>query len=195
MKHKLVFLAALLGLLAALGAAWFYSRREPPQSPVFEPAANPYARGVYANGIVESEQPAGANLNLYPDVSGAVTRVFVRDGDPVRAGEPLDALALADANYRQVVLRAFSQVADSLRALAGDAQAVDARADAMAASRTTLRLVQAGLDSGVGSGLQVLAADLQYRQARIAWLQAVAQRLQDTVAFYVALGGGWSDAY
>ncbi len=106
-----------------------------------------------------------------------------------------DALALADANYRQVVLRAFSQVADSLRALAGDAQAVDARADAMAASRTTLRLVQAGLDSGVGSGLQVLAADLQYRQARIAWLQAVAQRLQDTVAFYVALGGGWSDAY
>ncbi|KAF1061910.1 RND transporter [Burkholderia gladioli] len=105
-----------------------------------------------------------------------------------------DALALADANYRQVVLKAFSQVADSLRALAGDAQAVDARADAMTASRTTLRLAQVGLDSGVGSDLQVLAADLQYRQARLAWLQAVAQRLQDTVAFYVALGGGWTDA-
>ncbi len=64
----------------------------------------------------------------------------------------------------------------------------------MTASRTTLRLAQVGLDSGVGSDLQVLAADLQYRQARLAWLQAVAQRLQDTVAFYVALGGGWTDA-
>ncbi|MGF6633205.1 hypothetical protein OKW39_000356 [Paraburkholderia sp. MM6662-R1] len=27
--------------------------------------------------------------------------------------------------------------------------------------------------------------------ARIAWLQGVAQRLQDTVALYAALGGGW----
>ena len=33
-------------------------------------------------------------------------------------------------------------------------------------------------------------ADGQYHQARIAWLQAIAQRLQDTVALYAALGGG-----
>ncbi|WP_334011965.1 hypothetical protein [Burkholderia cepacia] len=41
--------------------------------------------------------------------------------------------------------------------------------------------------------VQLLIADVQYHQARLAWLQAVAQRLQDTVAFYVALGGGWGD--
>ncbi|RQT94037.1 ATP-binding cassette domain-containing protein [Burkholderia cepacia] len=41
--------------------------------------------------------------------------------------------------------------------------------------------------------VQLLVADVQYHQARLAWLQAVAQRLQDTVAFYVALGGGWGD--
>lgn len=47
---------------------------------------------------------------------------------------------------------------------------------------------------GVISGyVQLLVADVQYHQARLAWLQAVAQRLQDTVAFYVALGGGWGD--
>ncbi len=31
----------------------------------------------------------------------------------------------------------------------------------------------------------------QYHQADIAYLQDVAQRLQDTVALYAALGGGW----
>lgn len=145
MKHKLVFLAALLGLLAALGAAWFYSRREPPQSPVFEPAANPYARGVYANGIVESEQPAGANLNLYPDVSGAVTRVFVRDGDPVRAGEPL--LTIDDSVQRATVAQLAAQ-ADAAQALLAELKAqprpeVLALAAAQAAAaRASLKLSQ-----------------------------------------------------
>ncbi len=36
-------------------------------------------------------------------------------------------------------------------------------------------------------------ADVQYHQARLAWLQAVAQRRQDTVAFHAALGGGRGD--
>ncbi|MGZ0007778.1 HlyD family secretion protein [Burkholderia gladioli] len=145
MKHKLVFLAALLGLLAALGAAWFYGRREPPQSPVFEPAANPYARGVYANGIVESEQPAGANLNLYPDVSGAVTRVFVRDGDPVRAGEPL--LTIDDSVQRATVAQLAAQ-ADAAQALLAELKAqprpeVLALAAAQAAAaRASLKLSQ-----------------------------------------------------
>ncbi|MDN7894151.1 ATP-binding cassette domain-containing protein [Burkholderia cepacia] len=34
--------------------------------------------------------------------------------------------------------------------------------------------------------VQLLVTDVQYHQARPAWLQ-------DTVAFYVALGGGWGD--
>jgi len=37
----------------------------------------------------------------------------------------------------------------------------------------------------------VLVADAQFLQAKISYVQAVAQRLQDSVALYVALGGGW----
>jgi outer membrane protein TolC len=37
----------------------------------------------------------------------------------------------------------------------------------------------------------VLTADVQFHQATIGWLQALAQRHQDTVALFVALGGGW----
>ena len=42
--------------------------------------------------------------------------------------------------------------------------------------------------------LQVLVAFDQYHQARIGYIQARAQRLQDTVALFVALGGGWWDS-
>jgi hypothetical protein len=39
--------------------------------------------------------------------------------------------------------------------------------------------------------LDVLIADEQYHQASTNDLQATAGRYQDTVALYVALGGGW----
>jgi outer membrane protein TolC len=40
----------------------------------------------------------------------------------------------------------------------------------------------------------VWAADVQFHEATIGYLQAVAQRYQDTVALFVALGGGWWNA-
>jgi outer membrane protein TolC len=39
--------------------------------------------------------------------------------------------------------------------------------------------------------VDVWAADVQFHEATIGYLQAVAQRHQDTVALFVALGGGW----
>jgi len=41
--------------------------------------------------------------------------------------------------------------------------------------------------------LQVMVTDLQYRQAKIGYLQAEAQQLQDTTALFVSLGGGWTN--
>ncbi len=42
--------------------------------------------------------------------------------------------------------------------------------------------------------LQVLLADTQALQSQLGYIQAKTQRLQDTVALYVALGGGWWNA-
>jgi outer membrane protein TolC len=92
------------------------------------------------------------------------------------------------------VLAAFEQVADSLRALEHDAEALEAQSRAVQASQEALRLMQVSYQSGVATYLQVLTADEQFHQARIGYLQAQAQRLQDTVALYVALGGGWWNA-
>ena len=97
------------------------------------------------------------------------------------------ALAL----YRQAVLAAFAQVADTLTALEHDVQA---QQEAMHAAGESLALVQANYRAGVAGYLDVLNADLQYHQARVGFVQSLAQRYQDTVALYLALGGGWWNA-
>ncbi|MEI6002837.1 efflux transporter outer membrane subunit [Paraburkholderia bengalensis] len=102
----------------------------------------------------------------------------------------IDAYAESQAGYRQVVLAAFAQVADALRALEHDAQTVEAQTRAVQSAADALRLIKASYRAGTVGYLQILIADGQYHQARIAWLQATAQRLQDTVALYAALGGG-----
>ncbi|WP_063534224.1 efflux transporter outer membrane subunit [Burkholderia sp. MSMB1589WGS] len=106
----------------------------------------------------------------------------------------IDAFDESSAAYRQTVLSAFAQVADTLRALDHDAAALDAQSRATDAAREALRLVTIEFETGAAGYLQVLVADQQYRQARLAWVQASAQRLQDTVALYAALGGGWGDS-
>jgi len=98
------------------------------------------------------------------------------------------------ANYRQTVLSGLAQVADTLRALEHDAESLQAQSGALDASEQALRLVQANYEAGVTDYLQVLITDDQYLRAKLGHLQARAQRLQDTVAFFVALGGGWREA-
>ncbi len=95
------------------------------------------------------------------------------------------------ANYRQTVLSAFAQVADTLRALEHDAETLQSQSQALKAAEEALQLIQANYQAGIANYLQVLIANGQYHQAKIVYLQAVAQRFQDTVALFVALGGGW----
>jgi len=93
--------------------------------------------------------------------------------------------------YRQTVLAAFEQVADVLRGLDHDASILLADDKALSSATEALHLVQVNYDSGVANYLDLLIADIQYRQAKIADLQAIAVRYQDTVALFAALGGGW----
>lgn len=103
----------------------------------------------------------------------------------------VDAYQVALENYRSTVLAAFAQVADVLKALQHDAEALQANDEARRDAAQALALVQANYAAGLAGYVDVLVADTQYRQADIAYVQALAQRYQDTVALYVALGGGW----
>jgi len=95
------------------------------------------------------------------------------------------------AQYRQTVLQAFKNVADTLRALENDALSLQAQEQAEFAARGTLRITEKQYKLGGVSYLQLLNAQRQYQTARINRIQAQALRYNDTAALFLALGGGW----
>ncbi|MGH8294087.1 MAG: efflux transporter outer membrane subunit [Steroidobacteraceae bacterium] len=94
------------------------------------------------------------------------------------------------ANYQSTVLQAFRNVADVLRALQHDSAFLDAQARALHAAHAALALVRIEYRAGEVDYLSLLTSETQYQKASIAFVAAEAQRLADTAALYVALGGG-----
>lgn len=98
------------------------------------------------------------------------------------------------ANYQGTVLGAFREVADVLRALEHDAVALDAEARALQSAQRAFELVRTQYQAGAVDYLNLLTSETQFQNARIAFVQAEAQRYADTAALYLVLGGGPWDA-
>jgi HlyD family secretion protein len=107
MRNKILFTLAAIGVLGACLAAYLSGVTQPPLPPAFNPATNPYPTGIYAEGIVESDQPSGANINVYPEVSGTVKQIPVAEGQVVRQGTVL--LVIDDSIQRATVQQLHSQ--------------------------------------------------------------------------------------
>jgi HlyD family secretion protein len=105
--NKIIFGLAIIGILAGLVAAYIFGMARKAQPPVFQPVGNPYASAIYANGIVESDLPSGENINIFPEVSGPVTRVLVSEGQQVKAGTLL--FTIDDSVQRATTLELKSQ--------------------------------------------------------------------------------------
>jgi HlyD family secretion protein len=89
MKNKILVGLAILGITLGVWTAYHMKPDRKPQPPAFTPTSNPYEKGIYANGIVESFQGGGENINIYPEVSGTVSKVLVSEGGQVKAGDTL----------------------------------------------------------------------------------------------------------
>jgi HlyD family secretion protein len=109
MRSRPIFVISGLGAALAVASAIIFSQEPKAQPPAFSPAANPYAKGIYANGIVESEQPQGENVTIYPEVAGPVTRVLVAEGAQVGKGDVL--LTIDDSVQRATAEQQKSQLA------------------------------------------------------------------------------------
>lgn len=94
-------------------------------------------------------------------------------------------------NYKETVLAAFEQVADSLQALEHDANLVILQGYLLETAQKSLSLQQASYAYGKTDVLQLISAQRTYQQARLGFITAKAQRLQDTANLLLALGGGW----
>jgi NodT family efflux transporter outer membrane factor (OMF) lipoprotein len=101
------------------------------------------------------------------------------------------AYTQAAEQYRSTVLTALQSVADTLTALEQDAAGLNAAATAADAAKVTLDLAQRQWQDGYAGYLALLSAEQAYQQARIALIQAQANRFADSAALFQALGGGW----
>ncbi len=95
------------------------------------------------------------------------------------------------AQYRSTVIKACQNVADTLRALQADADALVAQAAAERAAFASLDLARRQYQLGAIDYLTLLNAQKTWQQARISRVQAEASRYADTAALFQALGGGW----
>jgi NodT family efflux transporter outer membrane factor (OMF) lipoprotein len=90
--------------------------------------------------------------------------------------------------YKQTVLAAFQNVADTLAALENDAQTLDATGRAANASRGAFDDTAARVRLGAVPPSASRASELQYRNARLDEIRATGARLADTARLYQAMG-------
>jgi NodT family efflux transporter outer membrane factor (OMF) lipoprotein len=95
------------------------------------------------------------------------------------------------AAYTEVVLTAFGQVADNLRALDNDAERVAAFARSLRIAKDSLQLQRLSYAAGRTTVLQLIDAERTYSQARLGFASAEMNQLEDAANLFVALGGGW----
>jgi NodT family efflux transporter outer membrane factor (OMF) lipoprotein len=148
------------------------------------------------SGLIGTEALAAGNL------FGAGTQAWNAGGtllQPLFHGGELTArrrAAIADfdraaAQYRETVLEAMQDVADTLRALEADARNLRAQAASESAAADSLEITKKQYQAGGVSYVTLLVAQRQYQEARQSRVQAEAARYADSAALFQALGGGW----
>ena len=143
MRNKILFALVIAGAMGAAFSAYVYAVPSKPLPPAFDPAADPFAHGVFANGIVESDQSSGANTNIYPEVTGVVRAIHVSEGQRVTAGTPL--VSLDDSVQRATTEQQKAQ-ADAARAVLDELRA-QPRKENLAIARAQVDVATASLKS------------------------------------------------
>ncbi len=141
MKNRLLFGLAIVGLILGVATAFVSGRTKKNPPATFTPASNPYLKGIFANGIVESYQENGANINIYPEVPGVVTRILISEQQSVARGTPL--LSIEDSVQRATVEQQKAQL-EAARALLAELKA-QPRPENLAVARSQLQAAAAAL--------------------------------------------------
>lgn len=100
-------------------------------------------------------------------------------------------LAQAGADYRNVVITAFQNVADTLHAIQSDADFLKAAARSEQSLKSAAEITRRQYQLGYVSYQMVVIAEQTHQQSLINLIQAQANRFGDVAALYQALGGGW----
>jgi NodT family efflux transporter outer membrane factor (OMF) lipoprotein len=144
--------------------------------------------GWQSNTIGSMFGPGTAFWTLAGEVAAPVFDGFTLFNKENAAREGLKQAA---ALYKAAVITAFQNVADTLKALVIDAQAVKVALSAQTAAAHSLQIARSQLELGQVAYLSLLNAEQTFQVAKLATVQAQAARLTDTAGLFQALGGGW----
>ncbi|WP_028229783.1 efflux transporter outer membrane subunit [Paraburkholderia mimosarum] len=130
-----------------------------------------------------------SGLNIWNVGLGLTQPLF--HGGELRAKKRASQAAYeaAFADYRQTVLQALQQVADSLQALQNDAVELQARDDAARDAQANAAIARTRYKAGGVSEFALIDTQRQALQTMLDRTRAQADRLADTAALYQSLGG------
>lgn len=94
-------------------------------------------------------------------------------------------------SYRKAIAEAFGDVRNALTAQTSARKVFQAESERVKALQETLRLANLRYEGGVSSRLEVLDADRQLLQAKLASIDAENAQRAAVVSLFKALGGGW----
>ena len=140
-RNKIIFALSIIGVLAALIGAYLFGRERKAQPPVFKPVSSPYDSAIYANGIIESDQPSGENINIYPEVSGPITKVPVREGQKVSVGTLLFTI---DDSVQRATTEQLRLQSEASQALLNELKA-QPRMETLAIAKSQVELAESNL--------------------------------------------------
>jgi NodT family efflux transporter outer membrane factor (OMF) lipoprotein len=147
--------------------------------------------GSIGSETIAARDLFGANSAAW-NIGGSLLQPLFHGGELLDLKRAARAnLDAATAQYREAVLAALQDVADTLRALETDARTLQADTTTETDAQDTLKITRLQYRVGGVSYLALLNAERDYQQARQARVQAEAARYADTAALFQALGGGW----
>jgi len=133
-----------------------------------------------------------SSLTKFWDIGAMVSQPIFNAGNLLHKQRAAEAIFQQYcAQYHSVLLVAFQNVADTLKSIQFDADALNAASIAESTAHTNLTLTQKQWNLGAVGYIHVLNAQNAYQQTSIILVQNQANRLLDTVALFQALGGGW----
>lgn len=148
------------------------------------------------SGSVGSETTSISNLfgpgTTAWNIGGTLMQPLFHGGElRAKRRQAFAELDEATAQYRATVLSALQDVADTLRALEADARTLEAARHAETAAHAGLEISRRQYQAGGIAYVNLLIAQRQDAEARLARVQAQMARYTDSAALLQALGGGW----
>ena len=154
MSNRWLFILAGVGVLIGVVSAIYYSIQPKALPPIYNPAPNPFVNGIYANGIVQSDQDNGVNIPIYAEVAATVLEIAVKEGQSVRKG---DVLLVLDGRVQRATAEQLQAQAEAARAALAEMRA-QPRPESLAVFGAQVDAAAAALKLSKDSYIKLLGA-------------------------------------